>query len=75
VLWQDESGAGTGGCHAAIGRRRGDRFARAARSTGTSGGGFDRLPGVAIPRLRGAQVAKRGLALTRAAVYSSKLRG
>src|ERR1051326_2566701 len=33
-MWQGESGAGTGGCHAAIGRRPGDRFARAARSAG-----------------------------------------
>ena len=37
MLWQDESGAGTGGCHAPTGRRPGECFARAARSAGTSG--------------------------------------
>jgi transposase len=37
MLWHDESGAEMGGCHAAIGRRSGDRFARRARVVGTAG--------------------------------------
>jgi transposase len=37
VLWQDESGAGTGGYNALTGRRSGDCFARAAHGAGTLG--------------------------------------
>jgi transposase len=37
VLWQDESGAGTGGYDVLTGRRSGDCFARAAQTAGTAG--------------------------------------
>src|SRR6202163_2642892 len=37
MLWHDESGTEMGGCHAANGRRAGERFAGTARRTGTPG--------------------------------------
>src|SRR6202790_5739656 len=37
VLWHDGSKAETGGCYAPVGRRAGERFARTARSAGTTG--------------------------------------